>query len=83
MSPYSKQDAYKDFAVIFSKAIAEEQSLRDFIKTEALEMYDFDYDVFFPWVKEEFIDGSRSFENILSYYDEDGKLQKILNNFKT
>lgn len=76
---YSKQDAYKDFAVIFSKAIAEEQSLRDFIKTEALEMYDFDYDVFFPWVKEEFIDGSRSFENILSYYDEDGKLQKILN----
>lgn len=76
---YSKQDAYKDFAVIFSKAIAEEQSLRDFIKSEALEMYDFDYDVFFPWVKEEFIDGSRSFENILSYYDEDGKLQKILN----
>ena len=77
-SSYSKQDAYADFAAILSEAIPEEPALRAFIKKKATEMYDYDYDVFYPWVKNELVDGNRTFEDVLSSYDEEGKLPEIL-----
>ena len=75
----SEEQAYKDFAVILSKAISHEPLLRTFLKKEALKQYDKDYDVFYPWTKDLSVDGQRSFKEILREYDTDEKLTYIEN----
>lgn len=74
----SNATTLEQFAVLLSKAIYAEPKLRDFIKTEALEKIDYDYDVFYPYVSNVIIDGARSFEEILSLYDEDNILPSVL-----
>lgn len=41
------EDAKKEFAIILSKAVADNNDLRHFIKDEALQRFDRDNDVFF------------------------------------
>ena len=64
-------------AKILSKAVSNEPSLRSFIKAEALKQFDKDYDVFYPFVKDQVIDGQLTFREILVGYDEDGMLTSI------
>ena len=51
------ESAKREFAKILSKAVSNEPSLRSFIKAEALKQFDKDYDVFYPFVKDQVIDG--------------------------
>lgn len=59
----------EQFSILLSKAVYSEPSLRNFIKDEALQRKDFDFDVFYPLVKNELIDGERTFQEILEEYD--------------
>ena len=70
--------AFEDFAIVLSKAAFNEPALRSFIKEEALKQFDRDYDVFYPFVRTEIVDGKRTFEEILSEYDEHQILPSIL-----
>lgn len=67
----------EQFAVILSRAVYENEDLRDFLKEEALKLYDNDQDVFYPLLKNKMINGSDSFRDILARYDEDGQLARI------
>lgn len=67
----------EQFAVILSRAVYENEDLRDFLKEEALKLYDNDQDVFYPLLKNKMINGSDSFRDILARYDEDGQLANI------
>lgn len=69
--------AYKDFAVILSKAVYNEPDLRVFLKEEALRQFDKDYDVFYPFAKDKLVDGKRTLRDILKQYDSEGKLEYI------
>ena len=53
--PVSLDDtsSLESFSVILSKAVYESKDVRSFIKEKAIEMYDNDYDVFYPVVKNE------------------------------
>lgn len=70
-----------DFAVILSRAVVEEPALRDFIKGEALSEFDNDYDVFYAWTKDKKVSGGKTFREIISQYDYEGKLPKYLRRF--
>lgn len=74
---YEEQEAYKDFAIILSKAAYCEPELRSFIKEEALKEIDKDYDVFYPWVKDKLVNGSVTFRDILKRYDVSRRLGSI------
>ncbi len=64
-------EARKSFASILSKAVAENENLRAFIKETALRKFDMDNDVFYPYVKDQIIPGDgRSFKDILLSYCE-------------
>ena len=67
-----------DFAVILSRAVVEEPALRDFIKGEALSEFDNDYDVFYAWTKDKEVSGGKTFGEIVSQYDYEGRLPEIL-----
>lgn len=73
--PVSKQEqenAIKDFSAILSQAVAENKDLRTFIKETALQQFDMDYDVFYPYVKNQVVPGDdRTFRDILLQYSED------------
>lgn len=73
-------EASREFSEILSKALSEEPELRYFIKAEALKQFDKDYDVFYPWSKDmEIANTGKSFKEILSIYDTEGKLASIEN----
>lgn len=59
-----------EFSEILSKAVAQNKNVRDFLKTKALERIDNDFNVFYPVVKDELIDG-KTFESILNQYSTD------------
>ncbi len=67
----------EQFSILLSKAIYSEPELRAFIKSDAAQRKDYDYDVFYPFVKDELID-DRTFEEILLQYDDDNILSKVL-----
>lgn len=69
--------ALSDFAEILSSAVYSELPLRDFIKSEALKEFDRDYDVFYPFVKDEIVYDNQTFRQILEKYDTKGLLQEI------
>ncbi len=73
----SETDASEEFAKILSKAIYEEKDLRNFIKEESLKEFDKDYDVFYPWVQNHIVNGTETFREVLSKYDEAGMLSDI------
>ena len=71
------ENAFKEFSIILSKAVCNEPELRSFLKEEALKQFDCDYDVFYPYVKHEFINGRETLGEILSKYDAKGIMPEI------
>ncbi|MBQ3658413.1 MAG: hypothetical protein II956_16475 [Bacteroidales bacterium] len=65
-----KNKYLKQFSVILSKAVARNKDVRLFLKNKALEKIDNNYNVFYPLVKNELINGL-TFENILAQYADD------------
>jgi len=74
------------FARKLAVAVSENQEMRSFLKREALEMINNDYDVFYPVVKDKSIKGSdlkssadpSSFRNVLlQYFDSESELIEI------
>ena len=55
----SEFDAHKEFSIILSKALSENPQLRIFLKQEALEQFDRDYDVLYLRSKNELVDGKK------------------------
>lgn len=64
----TKEASIETFSKILSKAVVENSELREFIKKEALDMFDNDYDVFYPIVKNKIITGNTTFRDILKEY---------------
>lgn len=67
----SEQAAFESFAAILSKAVYENVELRTFLKEEALKQYDRDYDVFFPFIKNQCLSSGESIYSLLSSYARD------------
>lgn len=67
--PQEVSTSLERFSILLSKAVYSEPSLRNFIKDEALKRKDYDFDVFYPLIKNEVIDGERTFQEILEEYD--------------
>lgn len=61
----TQESAQIEFAKILSKAVYADEDLRVFLKEEAIKQFDNDYDVFYPFVKDETISGGRTFREIL------------------
>lgn len=72
-------DATHEFSQILSRALTSESEMRDFIKTEALKQFDKDYDVFYPWVKDnEIANTGKTFKEVLQTYDTNSRLESIV-----
>lgn len=69
--------AQKNFAQILSKAVYENEALRQFIKKEAIKQFDNDYDVFYPFVKDQKVEGEKTFRDILLNYTTEKELGLI------
>jgi len=67
----------KVFANILSQAVSENQSLRLFIHSTALEQFDCDYDVFYPFVKDQEVENGQTFRDILLRYTDESTLSSI------
>ena len=65
ISKSSNIDAQKQFANLLSKAIYERKELRSFLKEEALDLFDNDYDIFYPFVKNKKIGRASCRERVL------------------
>lgn len=65
------------FARVLSEAVSENQSLRQFIHSTALEQFDCDYDVFYPFVKDKIVENGRSFRDILLTYTDENTLSSV------
>ena len=70
-------NAHKEFSIILSKALSENPELRIFLKQEALEQFDRDYDVLYLRSKNDLVDGKNTFAEVLSKYDDNGYLDRI------
>lgn len=73
----SKEETTKEFAIILSKAVYAEPSIRKFLKENAIKQFDYDYDVFYPWVKDLSVNGNQSFRDLLLKYDDKHQLPFI------
>ncbi|MCR5352058.1 MAG: hypothetical protein K6E35_06165 [Bacteroidales bacterium] len=73
----SVSSAQQSFAAILSAAVSENPSLRTFIHTTALEQFDNDYDVFYPFVKNSVIEKNLTFRDILLNYTDEETLSSI------
>lgn len=58
-------EAQKEFAIVLSKAVYNNEEFRSFIKGEAIKQVDNDYDVFYPIVKDKEVVAGKTFRNIL------------------
>ncbi len=67
----------KDFASVLSKAVHENKDLRLFIKEQALEQFDKDYDVFYPFVKDKVVADGKTFRDIILQYSTPSELGQI------
>ncbi len=76
-SPKTLFNPSEEFSIILSKALHDNEDLREFIKNEALAQFDKDFDVFYPFVKDKLVDGKQSFKSILKTYDERNTLESI------
>ena len=68
----------EEFSIILSKALHDNEDLREFIKNEALIQFDKDFDVFYPWAKGRTVNNGETFESILRKYDNDLLLDRIV-----
>ena len=73
----SEVKALDAFAKIFSEAIHDHSDLRGFIKEEAKQMIDMDYDVIYVKVKDQFVQENVTFREILLNYCDEKSLQRI------
>lgn len=71
------EDAKKEFAIILSKAVAANKDLRHFIKDEALQRFDRDNDVFYPYIKDKVVSEGLTFKEILSSYADTDRLELL------
>lgn len=70
--------AQEAFVRILSKAVYENSHLRQFIKNEALQRFDNDYDVFYPLIKDKKVEDNKTFRDILlSYCENEDILRQI------
>lgn len=70
--------AMDNFSKILSEAVYESEEMREFLKNKALERFDNDYDVFYPFVKDEQVYDNMSFRDILlNYADSEMDLAEI------
>lgn len=65
------------FSKLLSKAITNSNDLRTFIKKEALEMLDNDYDIFYPIAKNKIVTENKTFRDILKQYDNNNELDEL------
>lgn len=72
-----EMESLKAFAKILSSAVSEQDELRSFIKVEAQKQFDKDYDVFYPWIKDNIVSGGRSFREVLLEYTSEDVLSNI------
>lgn len=71
-------EAQKEFARVLSKAVYNNQQVRDFLKKEAIKQFDNDYDIFYPFIKDKVVAGDETFRDILlSYCDDETSLLSI------
>lgn len=71
------EDAKKEFAIILSKAVADNKDLRHFIKNEAIQRFDCDNDVFYPYIKDKVVSEGLTFKEILSSYADTDRLELL------
>ena len=75
--PEAEISSLESFSILLSRVLYAEPDIRYFFKEEALKKKDYDYDVFFPYVKDQLVDGNRTLEEVLDQYDTDGILSSI------
>lgn len=73
----SESKAQETFARILSRAVAKEASLRKFLKEEALKQYDKDYDVFYPYVKDQVVANGKTLRDFLISYSSEQEMKSI------
>ena len=76
----SETDAQKSFAKILSIAVAKNEALRTFLKSEAEKQYDKDYDVFYPFVKDKTVTDGKTLRDILVSYSSENEIATIEKN---
>lgn len=75
---FNKIDIKQEFGRILSVAIAEDESLRSFLKKESLKRFDNDYDILYHKVKDLYVNNNKTFrEVILEYIEEEEILEDI------
>lgn len=76
----SETNAQKSFAKILSIAVAKDEALRTFLKSEAEKQYDKDYDVFYPFVKDKTVTDGKTLRDILVSYSSEDEIATIEKN---
>ena len=74
---YSESEAMENFVSILSKAVSQSEDVRSFLRDKALEQVDNDYDVFYPFVRDEKINDRYSFREYLVSCSDEAALCKI------
>ncbi|MCR5077942.1 MAG: hypothetical protein K6A82_07900 [Prevotella sp.] len=70
-------EAQKEFAITLSRAATHSAKLRLFLKQQALKMYDRDYDVFYPYVKDVTIENEKTFRDLLVAQSNEATISSI------
>lgn len=76
-SDYPESEAMENFVEILSRAVSQSEDVRSFLKEKALEQVDNDYDVFYPFVRDEKINDRYSFREYLVSCSDEAALSKI------
>ena len=77
VSNYSESEAMENFVEILSQAVSQSEEVRSFLREKALEQVDNDYDVFYPFVRDERINDRYSFREYLISCSDEATLQRI------
>ena len=76
-SEISTSEAQREFALALSRAIYDNVSMRRFIQTEAMKMFDNDHDVFYPFIKDKEVETGLSFRDVILHYLTEDSLSSI------
>ena len=66
-----------EFAKILSKAVFDSKEMRSFIKEQSLQQFDRDFDVFYPYVKDQIVADNQTFRQFLLRYTSEESLSLI------
>lgn len=75
-----KKQYLTQFAEILSKSISQREDLRVFLKEEALQMFDKNYDILYYPIKDKIVSGNLSFRDILVSNSSEKEISQIENN---